>query len=192
MTAGSTLQRLDRNPRWAGLPPLEEAGPWAVAAYLRSHGPATRDHVHHRLGEGLSAGRKRLDRWFDGLRGDLAEVDVEGTAAYVLAEDLDDLLASRPSTAVRFLPGHDAWVMGPGTKDVHVTPPDHRAAVTRKAHPVTHGGVVRGTWARRGDDLRVAWLDEQPPPGAALEQETARLGALLGRDLRLDLQRPSS
>ena len=56
-----TFQRLDLNPRWAGLPGLDEAGPRAITAYLRTYGPATFDHVHYWLGDGLSAGRKRLD-----------------------------------------------------------------------------------------------------------------------------------
>lgn len=88
---------------------------------------------------------------------------------------------------MRLLPGHDQWVMGPGTKDVQVTPPDRREPVTRKANVVIAGGVVRGTWVRRDDELTVTWLDELPPPEAALAVETARLGGLLDRDLRLVL-----
>lgn len=185
-----TFQRLDRNPRWAGIPDLDDAGPRAVAAYFRTYGPATFDHVHHWLGDGLSAGRKRLDRWIAGLGDRLVAVDVEGTTAYVVREDVDALLAARPSDAARFLPGHDQWVMGPGTKDPHVTPPDRRNLVTRKANPVIVGGVVRGTWARKGDQLTVTWLDEQVPPRDAVEPEAVRLGGILGRDLELRLTRP--
>ncbi len=183
----ATFQRLDINPRWRGVPDLDEAGPRAIVDYLRTYGPATPDHVHYWLGQGLSAGSKRLDRWFAGLRDRdrLAEVDVEGTAAYVAREDLDALVAAAPSDAVRFLPGHDPWVNGPGTKDVHVTPPSRRDAVTRKANPVIAGGVVRGTWARRGDALTVDWLDESPRPDEQIEQETARLAGILGADLHV-------
>ena len=180
-----TLQRLDHNPRWAGVPDLEEAGPRAVTAYLRTYGPATLDHVHYWLGQGLSAGRRRLDGWISGLGDELVPVDVEGTTAYVVRDDVDPLLAARPSEAVRLLPGHDQWVMGPGTKDERVTPPARREAVTRKANPVVVGGVVRGTWARKDDDLAVRWLDEGPAPGEALEQEAARLAGILGRPLSL-------
>lgn len=88
---------------------------------------------------------------------------------------------------VRFLPGHDQWVIGPGTKDVHVTPLPRRGLMTRKANPVIVGGVVRGTWARRGDELSVAWLDERARPDEAIERESGRLADLLGRDLRLAL-----
>jgi hypothetical protein len=182
-----TFQRLDRNPRWTGVPDLEDAGPRAIAAYLRTYGPATPEHLHYWLGDGLSAGRRRLTGWISGLRDRLVAVDVDGTAAYVVRDDVDSLLAARPATTVRFLPGHDQWVMGPGTKDVHVTPASRRDPVTRKANLVTVGGVVRGTWARRGDELTVGWLDEQPPPERALEEETARLAGILDRDLHLRL-----
>ena len=182
-----TFQRLDLNPRWPGVPDLDDAGPRAVTAYLRTYGPATPDRVHYWLGEGLSAGRKRIDGWLSGLRDELAPVDVEGTTAYVVRGDVDSLVAARPSDAVRLLPGHDQWVMGPGTKDVHVTPSSRRDLMTRKANPVVVGGVVCGTWARKGDELTVAWLDQGRPPGPAIEQEAARLAGLLGRDLKLRL-----
>ncbi|GAB3771420.1 hypothetical protein FB382_000450 [Nocardioides ginsengisegetis] len=182
-----TLQRLDANPRWQGVPELDDAGPRAVLAYFRTYGPATTDNLHHWLGEGLSAGRKRLTTWFAGLGDRLVAVDVEGTTAYVAREDVDSLLAATPSEAVRFLPGHDQWLMGPGTKDVHVTPPSRRDLMTRKANPVVVGGVVCGTWARTGDDLTVTWLDERALPREAVEREADRLGAILGRELQLRL-----
>jgi hypothetical protein len=183
----ATFQRLDANPRWKGIPDLDEAGPAAVSAYLRSYGPATVDHVHYWLGNGLSAGRKRLDGWLAGLGDQLVTVDVEGTEALVVRRDVDALGSAEPSDAVRFLPGHDQWVIGPGTKDTHVTPPDRRELITRKANPVIVGGVVCGTWARKGEDLTVSWLDDRPRPGAALEEEAARLAGILGTDLRLRL-----
>ncbi|GAA5016409.1 winged helix DNA-binding domain-containing protein [Terrabacter aeriphilus] len=182
-----TFQRLDRNPLWSGIPELDEAGPRAITAYLMTYGPATPEHLHHWLGNGLSAGRKRIDTWFAGLRDRLAAVDVEGTTAYVVREDVDALTAASPSEVVRFLPGHDQWVMGPGTKDVHVTPPPCRDAVTRKANPVIAGGFVGGTWSRKGDEVTVVWMGGGRPPRAALEQETERLASLLGLDLRVSV-----
>ncbi|MBB6629046.1 AlkZ family DNA glycosylase [Nocardioides sp. KIGAM211] len=185
------VQRLDDNPRWAGIPPLDEAGPQAIRHYLRTYGPATTDHVHHWLGDNLSAGRKRLEGWLAGLADELVPVDVEGTTAHVLAEDAESLAAARPSEAVTLLPGHDQWVMGVGTHDPHVTPPAHRDAVTRKANPVLVGGVVRGTWtlARPAKDgsrrVTVTWLDDTPGSATALAQEVQRLATALGQDLTL-------
>ena len=95
-----------------------------------------------------TTGRSRLDSWFGGLGDRLVAVDVEARVAYVAREDVDALEATHPSEAVRFLPGHDQWVMGPGTKDANVTASTRRVLMTRKANPVIAGGVVRGTWAR--------------------------------------------
>lgn len=182
-----TVQRLDGNPRWRGIPDLDDAGPRAITAYVRTYGPTTLDNVHYWLGEGLSAGRKRLTAWFDGLGGRLVAIDVEGTVAYVAREDVDALTIAHPSEEVRFLPGHDQWVMGPGTRDPHVTPSTRRDLMTRKANPVIVGGVVCGTWAQQGDEITVTWLDERRRPVKAIEREASRLAAILGRDLRLSV-----
>lgn len=178
----ATFQRLDTNPHWAGIPEVEDAGPWAVLAYLRTYGPATRDHLDHWLGRGLSAGKARLDRWWTGLADRLVAVDVGGRTAYVVDEDLDDLLAAEPlgpTDVVRLLPGHDQWVMAPGTKDELVVPPGTRDLVTRKANLVLAGGVVRGTWTARGGEVEVTWLDDSPRPDAAIAEEAERLAPLL-------------
>lgn len=180
-----TFQRLDSNPRWQGIPNVDDAGPRAILAYLRTYGPATLDHVHYWLGNGLSAGRKRLNTWFSRLGDDMVAVDVEGTAAYVAREDVDDLVSASPSESVRFLPGHDQWVIGPGTKDPHVTPPSRRDPMTRKANPVIFRGVVCGTWARKVNELTVNWLDDGQRPDVAIEQEATRLSGILGRDLHV-------
>jgi winged helix DNA-binding protein len=103
----ATFQRLDRNPRWAGVPEVDEAGMCAVEVYLRAYGPATADHVHYWLGEGLGASRKRIQSWIAGFGDRLAAVDVDGESAYVLREDLEELAATPDTTAVRLLPGYD-------------------------------------------------------------------------------------
>lgn len=180
-----TLQRLDRNPLWRGVPELDEAGPRAVLSYFQTYGPATVDHLHYWLGEGLSAGRKRINGWLSGLRHRLVAVDVEGTVAMVAGEHVEALAAAVPSDEVRLLPGHDQWVMGPGTKDAHVIPTPLRAAITRKANPVIQGGVVCGTWARRGNELVVTWQPGQPPPVSSIEREATRLSDTFGPDLQL-------
>lgn len=190
-----TFQRLGDNPRWSGIPALDDAGPRAIRAYLRTYGPASTDRVYYWLGESLSVGRRRLDRWLSELSGELVAVDVEGTTTYALVEDLESLTAARRTNAVRFLPGHDQWVMGPGTKDRTVTPAVAREAMTRKANPVIVDGVVRATWTLRknsaasnGGEISVRWLDNTRRPHRALETETHRLSAILDRDLRLTVQ----
>jgi hypothetical protein len=180
----ASFQRLDQNPHWAGIPDLADAGTRAVEAYLRTYGPATSAHVQYWLGEGLGAGRKRISAWIAGLGDRLAEIDVDGTTAWVLRDHLDDLAATRPGTALRLLPGHDQWVLGPGTADAHIVPPARRALVTRGDNVVISGGVVCGTWSLRNDALAVArFANGARVPDDAVADEVARLGAILGRSL---------
>ena len=180
-----TFQRLDDNPRWAGVWDLDDAGPYAVTSYVGTYGPTTHAHIHYWLGTGLSAGRRRLHAWLTGLADRLTAVDVEGETAYVLSEHVDDLLAARPGHAVDLLPGRDQWVVGTSTRDEHVVPPAHRTPVTRKANLVLAGDVVSGTWSATGGEPRVTWFAQQGrPPREALDQEVSRLGSLLDRPLR--------
>jgi hypothetical protein len=173
--------------RWAGVPDPEEAAPVAIAAYLGAYGPATVE----RFGSWLSGGwfgKRRLRTWFGALGERLAEVDVDGEHAYVLAEQVDELASAKATTAVRLLPGFDQYVLGPGTGDGHVVPTARRAAVSKQSgwiSPVViAAGVVGGTWDVEGDELRIAWFREAgAPPRNALESEVERLSAILDRDL---------
>jgi DNA glycosylase AlkZ-like len=181
----ATFQRLDDNPRWAGVHDLDEAGMHAVEAYFRAYGPATPDHVHYWLGNGLGAGRKRIQSWIAGFGDRLAAVDIAGESAYILREDLEHLAATPATTAVRLLPGYDQWVLGPGTADAHVVPPASRTLVSRKANIVIFAGVVSDTWSLTGDQVVTAWFAEADPPAReALEEEVARLATILDRPLQ--------
>jgi hypothetical protein len=185
----ATFQRLDSNPRWAGVPDLDEAGVRAVEAYFRAYGPATADHVYYWLGEGLGAGRKRIRSWIAGVGDRLAAVDIDGEPAYVLREDLEDLVATPATTAVRLLPGYDQWVLGPGTADAHVVPPARRNLVSRQANIVIAGGVVSGTWSLTGDQVVTGWFAEAGPPAREeLAEQVARLATILDRPLQSSVQ----
>jgi len=185
----ATFQRLDRNPRWAGVPDLDDAGMRAVEAYFRAYGPATPVHLRYWLGEGLGAGRKRIQSWIVGFGERLAAVDIDGDSAYVLREDLEELAATPATTAMRLLPGYDQWVLGPGTADAHVVPPARRALVSRQANIVIVGGVVSGTWSLTDDEVVVDWFAEAGPlMREALAEEVARLATILDRSLQLTVQ----
>ena len=176
----ATFQRLDGNPRWAGIPDLDEAGARAVAAYFRAYGPATPDHVRYWLGEGLGAGRKRIRSWIAGLGDRLAPLEIAGEATFILREDLEDLTSTAPTAATRLLPAYDQWVLGPGTADAHVVPPARRALISRGANIAVVGGVVSGTWSLAGDEVVVDWFaDAVRPPEDAVADEVSRLTAIL-------------
>ena len=184
----ATFQRLDANPRWAGVWDLDEAGPHAITAYVGSFGPTTSAQVHYWLGNGLSAGTKRLRGWLADLGDRLATVDVAGEERWVLREHVDDLITTEPAPSVHLLPGHDPWVIGPSTKDEHVVPADRRTPVTRKANLVLADGVVAGTWKVVGEGLVVSWLDrERPAPAADLAAVTEHVAAVIGRPLEVRL-----
>lgn len=179
-----TFQLLAHNPRWAGLPDLDDAGRHAIEAYVTAYGPTTREHLHYWLGDGLSAGRKRLQRWVDDLEDRLAPVEVDGSAAFVLREDVDALAATEPTSTVRLLPAYDQWVLGPGTADATIVPSGQRAVISRGANVVVSGGVVAGTWSVRDDELTVALFPQAGRlPSEALDEGIDRLGASLDRPL---------
>jgi hypothetical protein len=185
----ATFQRLDSNPRWAGVPDLDEAGMRAVEAYFRAYGPATPEHLHYWLGQGLGAGRKRIQSWIAGLGDRLAAVDVDGESTHILREDLEELASTTATTATRLLPAYDQWVLGPGTADAHVVPPARRTLISRGANIVTVGGVVSGTWSVTDDQVVVTWFTEAAPPAReALEGEVSRLAAILDRPLQPTVQ----
>jgi hypothetical protein len=185
----ATYRRLIDNPRWAGIPELDEAGPRAVEAYFRSYGPATPAHLHYWLGEGLGAGRERIQAWITGLGDRLAEVELDGAPAHVLREDLPELRATPPTRAVRLLPGYDQWVLGPGTADPHVVRPARRSLVSRQANLLIAGGLVSGTWAIADDRAEVSWFAEaERASDRALADEVERLAEILGRPLELTVR----
>ena len=173
--------------RWAGVPDPDDAAPVAVSAYLAAYGPTTPRSFGRWIASGRTPQRK-LDAWFHALGDRLAEVDVDGERAYVLAKDLHALASTRPTATVRLLPGFDQYVLGPRTEDPHVIPPKRRWSVSLQsgwiAPVVVAGGVVSGTWTVDGGTARIAWFREAGrAPRGALEAEVARFASLLDRDL---------
>jgi hypothetical protein len=172
---------------WAGIPDPDAAAPLAIVAYFSAYGPATIDAFGNWLTGGWF-GKRQLRTWFAALGDRLAEIEVDGEPAHVLAQDLEELASARPTTAVRLLPGFDQYVLGPGTADGRVVPKARRAVVSKQSGwispVVVAGGVVCGTWELDGDQVRVAWFREAGRlPRRALETEVARLSSILDRGL---------
>lgn len=182
-----TFVRPAVSPHWGGFPDAEEAAPAAIGAYLAAYGPATLDRFRRWMGTGRIP-KRMIVEWFRRSPDSLATVDIEGEEAFVRAEDLDSLRASRPTRAVRLLGGFDQWVLGPGTDEPHVVPPARRWDVSRQSGwispVVVAGGVVSGTWKLERNTVRVAWFREAgAAPRGVLDEEVARLSAILGRPL---------
>jgi hypothetical protein len=192
-TRATFMRPADASPAWQGLPTVDVAARLAVEAYVRAHGPATPVRFGRFLSGGF-LGIRGLRRWFDELGDRLVEVDVDGERAWIWAEDAADVQAARASEVLRLLPGFDQWVLGPGSDDGHVVTPDRRALVSRTggwiSPVVIRGGRVVATWSLDADRIGVAWFAEAGrPPKRALEAEVARLGGILGRELRLAVER---
>ena len=181
----------DASSRWVRLRDPEEAAAIAIVAYLRGYGPASVDNFHNWLSRGRVSTRQ-VRKWFASVGDRLREVEVGGERRYVLPEDLDELLSTKPTKAVRLLPGFDQYVLGPGTDDPHVLPAARRRAVSQQsgwiAPIVVAGGVVSGTWKIAADTVQVAWFSEAGAvPRSGLRAEVERLSTILGRDLGLVL-----
>jgi hypothetical protein len=178
--------------RWAGLPEPDEAAPIAIHAYLGAYGPATVQAFSEWVAGGWFS-RARLRGWFADLGDELVEVEVDGDRGWILAEHAEEMAATTPTSAVRLLPGFDQFVLGPGTKDGHVTPAPRRADVSRTAGwispVVVAGGVVCGTWELDGTDVRIAWFKEAGRvPRRAIAEEVIGLSKVLDADLRADVK----
>jgi hypothetical protein len=179
----------DASPSWVPVTDPDEAAPTVIAAYFGAYGPATMTNFGNWLSRGRIAAAQ-MRRWRDAMGDRLVAIDVDGEPALVLAEDLDDLASTKPTTAVRLLPGFDQYVLGAGTEDGHVVPARRRAAVSRQSGwispVVVSGGVVSGTWEIEAGSIRIAWFGEAGrPPRRALQAEGARLGSILDIEPRV-------
>ena len=167
-------------PGWPGMPDADDAASRVVPAYLAAHGPATPAVFDAWLLRGATP-KARLRRWFAELveDGTLGLVDVEGEVRHLRTEDADDLADAAPTPGVRLLPGFDPWILGPGTADPDVVPPEHRGLVSRAAGwiapVVLVDGVVTGTWAEEDGDVVVSPFPGRPGPDpTALAEEVER------------------
>lgn len=182
-----TFARPDRLlPRWKGVPAPEDAARTVIPAYLRAYGPATMERFDSWLTRGASR-KPMLRSWFASVEDLLVSVDVEGTPAWLMADDAEELVGTRPSPAAAscLLPGFDQYVLGPGTAAAEIIAPEHKSEVSRKAGwiapVVVAGGRVVGVWdlddGAVGD---VRLLDhEQPLSVDALDAATDRMAAVL-------------
>jgi len=177
---------------WAGIPEADDAARTVIPAYLAAHGPAPMPAFDQWLTRGATP-KATLRRWFADLGDDLATVDVEGRQCYALAAHVDEIAATKPSEVVRLLPAFDQYVLGPGTKDTSIVAAQRRPEVSRTAGwispVVVAGGRVAGTWQVNEDAAEVVQFGEAGAvDGDGLSAEVARIGGILGRELRLSVQ----
>jgi Winged helix DNA-binding domain len=167
------------------LGPLEPVEPPAARAlllrgWLEAFGPATEADIRWWTGWTARDAREALSTVPH------AEVDLDGAAGYVLADDLEPEAADEP--AATLLPSLDPTPMGWKQRDWYLGP--HGAAVFDRngnAGPtVWWGGRIVGAWAQRRDgEIAYRLLEDVGADGdAAVAAEAERLASWLG-DVRV-------
>jgi hypothetical protein len=178
-------------PDWSGLPDPDDAAGRVIERYLSAFGPATPEVFDQWLLRGATP-RATLRRWFAELGERITGVDVEGSIRYLRTGDVDDLTAVRQHPVVRLLPAFDQYVLGPGTADPQIVPPEHRSEVSRAAGwiapVILRDGRAIGTWTADSGRPELSFFDGVGPApggrtaaGRLLAAEVERLGAILGR-----------
>jgi Winged helix DNA-binding domain len=179
--------------RWLpGFCPAEEHTAIAelVKRYLHAYGPATPEH----FARWLAAPPRWAMGLFDSLAGDLQQVEVEGSVAWVVAGDAA-ALPNAPQ-GVRLLPYFDAYVVGSHPRDLLFP---GLAAVRALAHgqagnlPVLLvDGIVAGIWhqrrAGRKREITVEPFDRlTPTQRRELDSQVKRVGEFLESTPRLTI-----
>jgi uncharacterized protein YcaQ len=187
--------RFTRPDSWLGrelTPPEPEAALREVTRrHLGAFGPAGRTD----LARWWSVQPARAGRMLEALGEEVVEVDVEGTAGWMLSGHAEEAAAEEPpERLVRLLPGFDIWVIGAARDAAALLDPAEKKRVYRNQGWISPvllvNGRMDGVWKheRKGRRLTVTiepfgklpkWARE------ATEAEAERLAGSLGGDLKL-------
>jgi hypothetical protein len=130
------------------------------------------------------------------LRDRLAKVNVEGTKAFVLAEDVDTLAHIDPLSRVRLLGGFDPYTLSVQKEAEPLLPIGRRPLVSRTAGWISAvllvGGRIEGTWThelkggRLAIDLR-PWRALTKAERTAVDEEAARIAAFMNAEASVEV-----
>ena len=156
--------------------------------YFASHGPATREEFARWWG--LANARKLVESLGD----EIAPVDREGDKAYVLARDLDAVLAADEGREVRALGMFDAYTLA-GLPHDQIVPKAHKAKVYRTgawvSQVIAQGGRVVGTWTHerktKGTVVEVQLFPRQKATRRSIEGALERLQPFVGEISKLTI-----
>ncbi len=170
----------------------EEALTELLRRFLATNGPATREEV----ARWWAITPATATRYRKRLGDDVADVEVEGTAAWMLAADVDQAAKARPGKTVNLLPAFDQYVIA-GTKEAvnllpgNLLPGPFRDRVHRPQGWISPvllvNGRMDGVWRheRKGVRLEVniePFVDVPKWARKAAEKEAADLGRFLGAE----------
>ena len=162
-------------------PPLGDPGAELARRFLRAYGPARQKLLAGWAGLATSHARALWDR-----AGELAEVEVDGAKAWVLAEDRRALTERARPEGVRLLPNLDPLSAG-RDREVLVGDGDLRKRIWKSLGGpgiVLASGEVAGLWrpAKKGKRLVVTVEALADVPSGELAAEAARLAPFRGAD----------
>ena len=160
------------------LPPPSDA----ARRFLRWYGPATAEDLTAWAGLARAQGRRV---WAD-LEADLAEVDVDGQRAFVLAEDEPELGSPPEARGVRLLPARDPYLQHPDRAAVAPDPAVRKRLFRPVGGPgaVLQDGRLAGLWRIRAKASR-AEVEVEPLSRLdrdAVAAEAARIAPLRGAE----------
>jgi uncharacterized protein YcaQ len=177
----------------AGADP-EESLREVTRRHLGAFGPAARED----LARWWAVQPARAGRMLKALGDELVEVDVEGTAGWLLRDHAEAAAAAEPARVARLLPGFDMWVIGAARDAAALLDPAEKKRVYRNqgwiSPVVLVNGRMDGVWKheRKGRRLVVTVEPFGKLPKwarAELEAEAERLGSFLGGELELGWSR---
>lgn len=173
----------------------EQAGREVTRRFFAAYGPATREVFAQWLGVPLS----RAGALIRSLADEVTQVEVEGSRAWALTNQLEDIVKVERSGSVRLLPAFDQYVLAASRDAANLLPGPFKDRVYRPQgwlSPVLLvDGRMDGVWRheRKGGRLLVRIEPFLDPPAWArqgAEEEAERLAVFMGRRLELSLMAP--
>ena len=128
----------------------------------------------------------------DTLGDEVAPVEIDGTTAYALADDVADLRAATAPETVRLLPAFDPFVLGAWRTGPYLPAPRHGDVFRpagRVAPVVLVDGRIAGTWGYRNGNRVAVSVEPFGRPGRSVrdrvEHEAERIAGYFGHPLDL-------
>jgi hypothetical protein len=179
---------------WLGREPGEVDATEALREVTRRHlaafGPAAREGLARWWGVQPA----RAGRMLKSLQDEIVEVDLEGTAGWMLRDHAAEAQVAEPVELVRLLPGFDMWVIGAARDAAALLDPAEKKRVYRDQGWISPvllvNGRMEGVWKheRKGKRLEVAIEPFRKLPKRAraeAEAEAERLAGFLGGALEV-------
>jgi hypothetical protein len=160
--------------------------------YFAVYGPATVREFARWLCVSYSKAKELMQL----LGSELEQVDVEGTAAFMLRRDVSKAARREPVRTVRLLPAFDQYVFAAGLRSSRLLPGDFHGRVYRTqgwfSAVLLVDGRLDGVWRfdRKGKRLAVTIEPFTTLPARvrrAAAEEAERLARFMGRDLELSI-----